>query len=79
MYSPGDFARVAIVYERVKNLADLLRETAEHHDHHAKTHPTHDWWDWYAPYISAREHGSSSEQACNAADRYIEARHELAR
>jgi hypothetical protein len=33
----------------VANLADLLRETAEHHDPYEKTHPKHNWWDWYAP------------------------------
>ena len=25
--------------------ADLLRETAEHHDHYEKTHAPHNWWD----------------------------------
>ncbi|MBI4785380.1 MAG: VOC family protein, partial [Oscillatoriophycideae cyanobacterium NC_groundwater_1537_Pr4_S-0.65um_50_18] len=38
----------------VATLADLLRETAEHHDRYEKTHAKHDWWDWYAPYLSAR-------------------------
>ncbi|HEX8568263.1 MAG TPA: VOC family protein [Pyrinomonadaceae bacterium] len=53
------------------NLADLLRETAERHDRFEKTHAGHDWWDWYAPYLSARQNGSSSEEAAAAADRYI--------
>ena len=39
----------------VATLAELLRETAEHHGHYEKTHPEHNWWDWYAPYIHARQ------------------------
>jgi catechol 2,3-dioxygenase-like lactoylglutathione lyase family enzyme len=53
-------------------LAELLHETAEHHDHYEKTHAEHHWWDWYAPYLSARQNGSSPEQAAAAADRYME-------
>ncbi|UBF27102.1 VOC family protein [Kovacikia minuta CCNUW1] len=56
----------------VATLATLLRETAEHHDHYEKTHGEHDWWDWYAPYLSARQNGSSPEEAAAAADRYME-------
>jgi len=56
----------------VAALADLLRETAEHHDHFEKTHAEHHWWDWYAPYLSARQNGSSAEEASAAADRYME-------
>ena len=56
----------------VATLANLLRETAEHHDHYEKTHAKHDWWDWYAPYLSARQNGSSPEEAAAAADRYME-------
>ena len=56
----------------VATLATLLRETAEHHDHYEKTHAEHHWWDWYAPYLSARQNGSSSEQAAAVADRYME-------
>ena len=56
----------------VATLANLLRETAEHHDHYEKTHSEHHWWDWYAPYLSARQKGSSSEEASAAADRYME-------
>ena len=57
-------------------LADLLLETAEHHDLHEKpisgavrkTQPKHNLWDWYGPYISARQHGSTlaSEVAATA-------------
>jgi catechol 2,3-dioxygenase-like lactoylglutathione lyase family enzyme len=56
----------------VATLAELLRETAAHHDHYEKTHAAHHWWDWYAPYLSARQNGRSSEEAASAADRYME-------
>ncbi len=56
----------------VATLAELLRETAKHHDHYEKTHAEHHWWDWYAPYMSARQNGSRPEQAAAAADRYME-------
>ncbi len=56
----------------VATLAELLRETAEHHDHFEKTHAAHHWWDWYAPYLSARQNGSSPEEAAAAADRHME-------
>jgi catechol 2,3-dioxygenase-like lactoylglutathione lyase family enzyme len=56
----------------VATLADLLHETAEHHDHFEKTHAEHHWWDWYAPYLNARQNGSSPEHAAAAADRYME-------
>ncbi|HLN16956.1 MAG TPA: hypothetical protein VK277_09420 [Acidimicrobiales bacterium] len=55
----------------VAELADLLKETAEHHDHFEKIAPEHDWWDWYAPYLDARLHGSPSEQAVEVANRYM--------
>jgi hypothetical protein len=55
----------------VASLADLLHETAEHHDRFEKAAPPHDWWDWYAAYLSAREQGSSSDEADAAADRYM--------
>lgn len=62
--------------ERVKTdiatLAELLHETAERHDHYEKTHAKHNWWDWYAPCLSARQNGSSPEEAAAAADRYMD-------
>ena len=61
----------------VATLAELLRETSEHHDHYEKTHAEHHWWDWYAPYLSARQNGSSSEQAAAAADRYMDEVHRV--
>jgi catechol 2,3-dioxygenase-like lactoylglutathione lyase family enzyme len=64
----------------VATLAELLRETSEHHDHYEKTHAEHHWWDWYAPYLNARQNGSSPEEAAAAADRYMEeVRHVLPR
>ena len=56
----------------VTTLAELLLETGLHHDHFEKTHPKHNWWDWYAPYLSARQKGSSPEEATAAADRHME-------
>jgi hypothetical protein len=56
----------------VAALADLLHETSEHHDHYEKTHPPHNWWDWYAAYLDARQHGSTPEEAVNAAGLYME-------
>jgi catechol 2,3-dioxygenase-like lactoylglutathione lyase family enzyme len=56
----------------VANLAELLHETAEHHDHYEKSHGKHNWWDWYAPYLSARQNGSSPDEAAAAANSYME-------
>ncbi len=56
----------------VATLAELLRETGEHHHHYETTHAEHEWSDWYAPYLSARQSGSSPEEASAAADRYME-------
>jgi hypothetical protein len=60
----------------VAQLADLLRETAEHHGVFEKVTPPHDWWDWYAPYMTARQQGSTPEEASAAAGLYMkEVRH----
>ena len=56
----------------VATLADLLRETSEHHDPYEKSAPEHNWWDWYAAYLNARLAGSSSEEASEAAGLYME-------
>jgi catechol 2,3-dioxygenase-like lactoylglutathione lyase family enzyme len=56
----------------VPTLAELLHETEEHHGQYEKTHGKHHWWDWYAPYLSARQNGSSPEEAAAAADRYMD-------
>ena len=61
----------------VATLAELLRETSEHHDHYEKTHAEHHWWDWYAPYLSARQNDSSPEEATAAADRYMDEVHHV--
>src|SRR6266576_4466031 len=58
----------------VATLAELLRETEQHHGNYEKTHGTHNWWDWYAPYLSARQNGSSPKEAATAAARYMEER-----
>ena len=59
----------------VAELARLLLETAQHHDAFEKAAPPHDWWDWYAPYLRARELGSTSEEATAAADSYMKEVH----
>jgi hypothetical protein len=56
----------------VPQVAELLRETAEHHDPFEKSAPEHDWWDWYAAYFCARQEGRSSEEATEAAGLYME-------
>jgi catechol 2,3-dioxygenase-like lactoylglutathione lyase family enzyme len=56
----------------VSTLAEFLRETEEHHGQYEKTHAAHHWWDWYAPYLNARQNGSSPEEAAAAAARYME-------
>jgi len=58
----------------VATLAELLRETEQHHGQYEKTHGPHNWWDWYAPYLSARQNGISPELAAAAADRYMDER-----
>ncbi|HEX3460306.1 MAG TPA: hypothetical protein VHT49_05345 [Acidimicrobiales bacterium] len=63
----------------IATLADLLHETADHHDPYEKAAPKHDWWDWYAAYITARQHGSPPEAASDAAALYMEGLREDAR
>jgi catechol 2,3-dioxygenase-like lactoylglutathione lyase family enzyme len=55
----------------VDELAELLLETAMHHDAFEKATPEHKWWEWYAPYLAARQQGKSSEEATEAADTYM--------
>ena len=55
----------------IGSLAELLHETAEHHDAFEKAAPPHDWWDWYAAYMDARERGRTPEEAVAAAGRYM--------
>ena len=56
----------------VATLAELLHETEQHHGNFEKSHAKHNWWDWYAPYLSARQNGSSPAEAAAAADRYMD-------
>jgi hypothetical protein len=56
----------------VETLAALLHETAERHDPYEKSSPPHDWWDWYAAYLSARQSGSTPDEASAHAGRYME-------
>jgi catechol 2,3-dioxygenase-like lactoylglutathione lyase family enzyme len=61
--------------DRMTNIAaraDLLHETALHHDHYEKTHAPHNWWDWYGAYFDAREHGQTPDEAVTAANRYMD-------
>jgi catechol 2,3-dioxygenase-like lactoylglutathione lyase family enzyme len=55
----------------VGSLAELLHETSIHHGAFEAVAPPHNWWDWYAAYASAREGGSTSEEADAAANRYM--------
>jgi hypothetical protein len=55
----------------VATLAELLHETAQQNDRFEKAAPAPAWWDWYAAYLSAREKGSSPDEADAAADRYM--------
>jgi catechol 2,3-dioxygenase-like lactoylglutathione lyase family enzyme len=63
----------------VGTLAELLHDTAAHHDAFEKSTPPHDWWDWYAPYLSAREQGATEDEATEAADRYMREVHGITR
>jgi hypothetical protein len=64
--------------EKIAELAELLHETALHHDAFEKSSQPHDWWDWYAAYMVARQNGSESAQASASADRYMaETKHVL--
>jgi hypothetical protein len=55
----------------VEALAQLLHETAEHHDPFEKAATEHDWWDWYAAYLHARLDGSTPDDAAAAAQEYM--------
>ena len=56
----------------VAALADLLHETADHHDPYEKSHAPHNWWDWYAAYFRAREQGRTQQEAAQVAGRYMQ-------
>ena len=59
----------------VASLAELLRETEEHHGQYESTHGKHRWSDWYAPYLDARLNGQDPENATTAANRSMEKVH----
>ena len=61
----------------VAELAELLHETEQHHGTYEKTHAEHHWWDWYAPYLGARQNGSSPAEAAAAAKRYMDEVHHV--
>jgi hypothetical protein len=62
----------------VASLAELLLDTAQHHDPYEKSSQPHNWWDWYAAYLSARLAGSSQDEASASAGRYMaETKHVL--
>ena len=56
----------------VATLTELLREAEKHHGPYEATAPAHHWSGWYAAYISAREQGSTSEQASRDAALHLE-------
>lgn len=56
----------------VATLTALLKEAEEHHARYEPSAPKHDWFDWYAAYISAREGGSTPDEAYAAAVHHIE-------
>jgi hypothetical protein len=55
----------------VAALAQLLHETADRHGSFEAVAPPHDWWDWYAAYLSARQAGSTPDEADATATRYM--------
>ena len=55
----------------VESTAQLLKETSERHESYEAGAPPHDWWDWYAAYMDARRGGATSEDAAEAAGRYM--------
>jgi hypothetical protein len=55
----------------VAALANLLHETSERHGQFEAVAPKHDWWDWYAAYMTARENGSTPDDASKAAGVYM--------
>jgi hypothetical protein len=55
----------------VASLADLLREAEGHHGAFEAAAPKHGWADWYAPYVRARLDGKTSDEAIEAADKYM--------
>jgi catechol 2,3-dioxygenase-like lactoylglutathione lyase family enzyme len=65
--------RAGVAPTDVAGLADLLRETEEHHGAYEAIAPKHHWSSWYAAYIIARERGRTQEEAARDAARHVEA------
>jgi hypothetical protein len=63
----GDDAAMANIAE----LADLLRESEEHHGAYEVSAAAHHWSDWYAAYVSARQDGYSPDEAARDAGIYV--------
>ena len=55
----------------VATLADLLRETEEHHGAYEATAPPHHWSGWYAAYMVARQEGRTPDEASEDAALYM--------
>ena len=58
--------------EDVAMLAELLHETEQRHGQYESTHGEHNWYDWYAPYLNARQRGSTADDAAIAADKRMD-------
>ncbi|MFF7601738.1 bleomycin resistance protein [Streptomyces mirabilis] len=56
----------------VPRLAELLRETEEHHGPYEASASKHHWSDWYAAYIVARENGRAPDEAADDAALHME-------
>jgi hypothetical protein len=56
----------------VATLTALLREAEERHGPYEAIAPKHHWSGWYAAYVSARERGSTPEEAANVAALHVE-------
>ena len=63
----------------VAALAGLLHETADHHGAFEQSTPPHNWWDWYAPYLAARQQGSTPDESTAIADDYMATVHGIRR
>jgi hypothetical protein len=56
----------------VAGLAQLLRETEQHHGEYEPTAPKHQWSEWYAAYMVARQNGKTPEEAAKEGKLHIE-------
>ena len=52
-------------------MTTLLKEAENNHGNYEATAPKHHWSDWYAPFIVARQNGSTPEAAAEAAGRHM--------